>query len=105
MSASQDQVWMLTQAGEIRQEDSCFDVTGDDLYLERCSGEGGSQVWRYEGGALIHGKTSLCVELGQVAKAVVLSRCAGSTRQGWMRCCVLTASLWLTRWIPCTTAC
>ena len=45
-----NQVFMITEAGEIREKKFCLDATkpGEPVLMLHCHGEGGNQFWNYD---------------------------------------------------------
>ncbi|THD23572.1 Polypeptide N-acetylgalactosaminyltransferase [Fasciola hepatica] len=79
-----NQFWLLSEAGEIRRDDRCFDsgVRPKSLGLFDCHGLGGNQRFTYEQDETIrHGDQ--CVEYDGLDKPIVFKPCDGSVRQKW----------------------
>ncbi|VDP78055.1 unnamed protein product [Echinostoma caproni] len=79
-----NQFWLMSQAGEIRREDRCFDsgVRPKSLGLFDCHGQGGNQHFTYGEDNTIRNADS-CVEYDDRDKPVLLKPCDGSMRQKW----------------------
>lgn len=80
-----NQYWMLSQTGEIRNEEECFDYTGSEVLLLPCHGQKGNQEWRFvqDKGLLQHSGTMLCLELNKDLSALSIEKCEGMSRQQW----------------------
>ncbi|GLV38381.1 Polypeptide N-Acetylgalactosaminyltransferase 1 [Carabus blaptoides fortunei] len=81
------QMFSLSRAGEIRQEDSCAEATNKNtVQLSKCHGHGANQEWLYKDGRLVSKQSGLCLSTEGVQgnQPLVLQICAkSSTDQSW----------------------
>ena len=82
-------MWMLTETGEIRRDDSCLDYhgVGDNIRNTRCHGTRGNQEWRYEEHSKMihHVSSNKCITITEDKKKIMMSKCLlGNQRQIWM---------------------
>ena len=77
---------MFSKTGEIRRDESCLDVSGHRVKLQKCHGARGNQWWYYDLQArtLRHPASRRCLAVSEDTKKLVMEKCNGeSSRQGW----------------------
>ncbi|XP_044731231.1 putative polypeptide N-acetylgalactosaminyltransferase 9 isoform X2 [Chrysoperla carnea] len=72
-----NQYWLMSQAGEIRRDESCLDYAGGDVVLYPCHGSKGNQQWNYiEDTQLIrHGSSGKCLGINEGKTKLVMEDC------------------------------
>ena len=74
-----NQVFAITQSGQIRADDNCLDAAGvrSEVRLVKCHGRRGNQAWSHSGqtGELRHSTTGQCLAISQSADFLHLRDC------------------------------
>ncbi|XP_031622984.1 polypeptide N-acetylgalactosaminyltransferase 13-like [Contarinia nasturtii] len=82
-----NQVFMITEKGEIREKKFCLDATmpGEPVKMLGCHGEGGNQRWTYDESANLikHSTGKNCLTLQDDSDLLTIEECDGSLAQQW----------------------
>ncbi|ELU01679.1 hypothetical protein CAPTEDRAFT_140956 [Capitella teleta] len=77
-----NQMWMLSQNGEIRKDKGCLDYNDGKLRIYPCHSSKGPQDWKYnDDNSILNVYSGLCLEISVDGKVIQMAKCNGSDRQ------------------------